>query len=78
MSDVHLCRFLRWKGQYGVSWRSEDHLARSMAGSPDPFSCLHTCRNWGPDDSMVAPERCAPERKCFERSPRSPPPPAQS
>ena len=68
----HLCRFLRWKGFYGVAWRSPEELALALAASDSPFSCLRTCQSWGPDEELTAPGACGPDRACFERSPRSP------
>ena len=70
--EVHLCRRLRWKGFYGAPWRTPEELAGALRNADSPFSCLHTCEAWGPDDDLAAPERCTPERTCFERSPHQP------
>lgn len=75
---THLCRFLRWKGFYGVAWPSQEALALALAASDSPFSCLRTCQPWGPDEDLAAPGSCGPERTCFDRSPRSPPDTAAS
>lgn len=65
----HLCRHLRWKSQS----RDDDDprwIFESLARNQVPFECLHTCHPWGPDDDLVAPERCGPTRTCFEADPR--------
>jgi hypothetical protein len=65
----HLCRHLRWKSQ-----SRDDPDPRWIFESLDrgqvPFSCLHTCQPWGPDDDVVAPECCTTERPCYEPDPR--------
>jgi hypothetical protein len=59
---------MRWKtsardaGDPNAIWES---LVRSQV----PFSCLRTCQAWGPDDDLVAPERCQDGRECFELHP---------
>ena len=70
-----LCRYLRWKAYYGARWDTAADLAADLARNDVPFGCLHTCRPWGPDDDLAAPERCAPGRACFVPSPRTPPAP---
>ncbi len=62
-----LCKHLRWKSQ---SRDSGDPAAilESLARSQVPFSCLHTCQAWGPDDDLTAPELCHHGRACFEPS----------
>ena len=67
-----LCRFLRWKAWYGARWDTPEALAADLARDDVPFSCLHTCRPWGPDEDAAVPERCAPGRACFVPSPKTP------
>lgn len=63
---MDLCRHLRWKT---FSRHDGDPAAieASLQRGQVPFSCLRTCQSWGPDDDVVAPERCCAERACFER-----------
>ncbi|MEM6289719.1 MAG: hypothetical protein AAGA54_00595 [Myxococcota bacterium] len=62
-----LCKHLRWKSQSRDTGSPAAILA-SLQRSQTQFSCLHTCRTWGPDDDLVAPELCDRERTCFEQS----------
>ena len=65
---IDLCRHLRWKSHARDSGDPREILA-SAARSRVPFSCLKTCRPWGPDDDVAAPELCCRERGCFEADP---------
>ena len=67
---MRLCHHLRWKGFYGSQWRCEDDMQRAMAAGDAPFTCLHTCQPWGPDDARTEPGACQPGRGCFEPSPK--------
>lgn len=69
----HLCRWIRWKGFYGASFRTEADLLDAFLRADAAFSCLSTAQPWGPDDQLCAPEGCTPARSCFERSPKAPP-----
>lgn len=74
-----LCRHLRWKtfAMAGEETADPIALAVSLAKRQVPFSCLRTCQAWGPDDDLVAPEECTPDRGCFAPAPGSgsePPP----
>ena len=60
---MELCRFLRWKGRVPTSWL---RFEEAVVINSDPWSCLRTCRVWGPDDCPVAPELCQAARACFE------------
>lgn len=63
-----LCRSLRWKS----ITRDLDHPAEilgAFARNQVPYSCLKTCRAWGPDDELAAPELCHDERTCYEAAP---------
>jgi hypothetical protein len=62
---IDLCRHLRWKSH---ARDSEDphEIRESAARSRVPFSCLKTCRPWGPDDELAAPELCCSDRACFD------------
>lgn len=68
-----LCRNLRWKSQSRDSG-SPTAILNSLQRQQVPFSCLKTCRPWGPDDDLVAPELCCSERGCFVQSPLVDPP----
>ncbi len=67
-----LCRYLRWKTFYGARWDTLEELAADLSREDVPFTCLHTCRPWGPDGELTAPEGCAPGRGCFVPSDRVP------
>ena len=67
---MELCAFLRWKSFYGTEHLAEDELAGLLARNEVPYSCLRTTQAFGPDDDLVAPERCDSDRACYERSPR--------
>ncbi len=66
---MELCRSLRWKSFHGGGFRSEQEALEVALRNEVPFSCLRTCRTWGPDDLAATPELCSSERTCFERSP---------
>ncbi len=70
--SVDLCRHLRWKERYGLSFRTDEELLRSMLGAGVPFSCNRTCRTSGPDDELVTPEGCDRSRACYEPTPGRP------
>lgn len=61
-----VCRKLRWKGYYGVQFFDEDERWESLLRSNVPFTCNRTCQHVGPDDQLVHPEGCGPDRDCFE------------
>jgi hypothetical protein len=69
---MRLCVHLRWKGFYGTRWNTREEMLADLVRGDVPYSCLHTCQSWGPDDDAAAPERCQPGRGCFEASPRDP------
>ncbi len=69
---MRLCAHLRWKSFYGSRWDTREELLAEMLRGDCPYSCLKTCQPWGPDDDAAAPERCQPDRGCFEPSPREP------
>ena len=69
---MKLCTYLRWRAGYGVRWSSPEALDEAFSLATTPFTCLQTCQPWGPDDDAVVPERCQPDRHCFELSPRDP------
>lgn len=70
--SLELCQSLRWKSYYGQDWEDEEHLLAVLMRNEVPYSCLKTCRSWGPDDDIAAPERCTSNRPCFEASPLFP------
>ncbi|MFQ5707077.1 MAG: hypothetical protein ACE5HO_06475 [bacterium] len=59
------CRFLRSKKTYvpdldhAESWRTADTTTQ-------PYWCLRTMTTAGPDNQLVAPERCQKERTCYQ------------
>ncbi len=65
---MKLCHFLRWKSYYGREWTGPEDLEAVFQWNEVPYECLKTCRPWGPDESLVAPETCGDERPCFEAS----------
>lgn len=69
---MELCRFLRWKSLYGARFDTEEDLLFMFARNEVPYSCLRTCRNWGPDDAPATPEGCGSHRACYERSEKLP------
>ena len=72
MTSLRLCAHLRWQAYYDSGWQSDEELQHALQRGDRPFSCLHTCRPWGPDDAASTPEHCQPGRSCFELSPRDP------
>jgi len=62
-----LCKHLRWKSHSRDSGNPAAIL-ESLQRQSVPFSCLHTCQPFGPDDDLVAPELCCRERRCFVQS----------
>jgi len=70
--SLRLCANLRWKGFYGRQWRSEADMHHALRLGDAPYTCLHTCQPWGPDDAMVRPGGCQPGRGCFELSDHDP------
>ena len=75
---MRLCAHLRWKTYYGARWDTRAQMLEDLLRGDVPYSCLHTCQSWGPDEDVAAPERCQPGRTCFEPSVREPPPRASA
>ncbi len=71
---MDLCRHLRWKSFYGAGFRSREEALALASRNDVPFSCLATCRSWGPDDGPATPEDCSRDRSCYEDSPLRPAP----
>ena len=73
-APLRLCAHLRWRAFYQQQqrWPSVEALQEALLRGDRPFSCLHTCHPWGPDDDVTAPEACQPGRGCFELSERDP------
>jgi hypothetical protein len=61
---MELCRNLRWKS-ITRDLDDPDEILAAFARNQVPYSCLETCRSWGPDDELAAPERCQSQRTCF-------------
>jgi len=70
--SLRLCANLRWKGFYGQMWRDEAEMNEVMMVTAAPYTCLHTCQPWGPDDQQVVPGGCQPGRSCFAPSEHEP------
>jgi len=68
-----LCKWLRWKTYYGGQWKTRADLQAMFAMNEVPYDCLKTCQAWGPDDGVVSPECCGPQRTCFVPSAKLPP-----
>lgn len=64
---MELCRNLRWKS-ITRDLEDPDELVGAFARNMVPYTCLETCRSWGPDDELAAPELCHAERPCFRPS----------
>ena len=69
------CLHLRTKMDYVThdeerpSGRPEaDDLDRTCGGTAHKHYCLHTMTVIGPDDDIVGPRICAPDRTCYESS----------
>ena len=69
---MRLCSHLRWKSLYGATFPDTEALNEALLRNDTPYSCLHTCQPWGPDDDAATPERCQPDRGCFQPSPKDP------
>lgn len=67
---MELCRNLRWKS-ISRDLDDPDELVGAFVRNSVPYTCLQTCRSWGPDDELAAPELCHGERVCFRPSPLS-------
>jgi hypothetical protein len=59
-----VCACIRTKMQY-VAGPGGDGWGRTSATAQ--YWCLHTMLQIGPDDDLVTPDRCLPDRACFER-----------
>lgn len=62
-----LCKYLRWKS-HSRDTGNPAAILDSLLRQQVPFSCLHTCQPFGPDDDIVAPELCCSARTCFVQS----------
>ena len=40
----------------------------TRGGTAHPFYCFHTMTVLGPDDDIVGPRVCSPDRSCYESS----------
>jgi hypothetical protein len=62
----HWCQNLRWKGYHA----DQEDLGRVMEvfdGGLVIYNCVTTQQPFGCDDGPVAPERCSPERACYQQ-----------
>jgi hypothetical protein len=63
--DVKYCRFLRAKNPYGRLEGGENPWL--LLDDPNTICwCLQSSGRVGPDNGLIAPERCLPGRKCYE------------
>jgi hypothetical protein len=58
-----VCARLKTKMLYVIG---REDAAFDRPTSTAPWWCLETMSQVGPDDGLVAPERCRPGRSCFE------------
>ena len=65
--ELELCRNLRWKSITRDLEHPQEVLG-AFARNHVPYTCLQTCRAWGPDDELAAPELCHDERPCYRPS----------
>ena len=63
-TELILCRDLRWKS-ISRDLDNVDEVLGAFIRNHVPYSCLRTCRSWGPDDELAAPELCHDERACY-------------
>ena len=68
MKQFDLCRNLRWK-THSRSTGNPMVVLESLRRNQVPFTCLHTCQVFGPDDDLVAPELCDRSRSCYVPDP---------
>ncbi len=72
MSALRLCAWIRSKSLYGRVFPNAAAVDAALRRTDVPYTCLHTCQPWGPDDQQVEPGRCQPDRGCFEVSTKEP------
>lgn len=58
------CRHLRTKNTYVPDFYNEESW-RTGDSTTQQYWCLCTMTTAGPDNELVAPERCQLERSCF-------------
>ncbi|HJZ86228.1 MAG TPA: hypothetical protein VKN99_13705 [Polyangia bacterium] len=61
--DLPVCRCLKTKMLYVLGPEAVD---LSVPSSTAQYWCVHTMRQVGPDDGLVAPDHCVVGRPCFE------------
>ncbi len=71
MTPITLCAHLRWK-RHETERLDQLALAEAFMANQVPYSCLRTCRQWGPDDLPASPELCQRSRPCFAPDPSTP------
>lgn len=64
-SEVKYCRFLRAKNAYG-KLEGGDNPWLTMDDPNTVYWCVRSSGGAGPDNGLVAPERCLAGRKCYE------------
>ncbi len=64
---VPICKYLRAKASYVPDMQNEHYM--EIHYPYDQFYCLKTLHNVGPDDDIVCPEDCLPQRVCYEPLP---------
>jgi len=64
LDDVPICRCLKTKMLYVAG---PDAVDLTVPSTTAQYWCLHTMRQMGPDDGLVAPDQCHQGRECFEK-----------
>ncbi len=67
---INLCASYRAKNLYGNENVSDADLHTLLGANEVQCTCLQTAGPVGPDDDLVAPELCHPNRACFRPSPK--------
>ena len=61
--ELPICQNLRTKASYVPDMRDEHYM--EVHHPYNNYFCLKTLEAYGPDDDVVCPEDCTPERICF-------------
>ncbi|MFQ5641411.1 MAG: hypothetical protein ACE5IR_25820 [bacterium] len=62
--DLPMCKSMRTKASYIPDMQDEHYM--EVHHPYNQYFCLNTLHNVGPDDDVVCPEDCTPNRVCFE------------
>lgn len=61
--ELPICENMRTKASYVPDMQNQDYMEVHHPYSN--YFCLKTLHAIGPDDDVVCPEQCVPERICF-------------